>query len=45
MDNTGTYKCSICGYEHSGSKEEFEQLPDDYLCPLCGASKDQFVFE
>jgi len=39
------YKCSVCGYEYPGSKEEFEQLPDDYQCPDCGVAKDQFVFE
>ncbi|MFQ6032544.1 MAG: rubredoxin, partial [Candidatus Zixiibacteriota bacterium] len=20
----------------------FDQLPDDWLCPICGADKDQF---
>jgi flavin reductase (DIM6/NTAB) family NADH-FMN oxidoreductase RutF/rubredoxin len=38
----GGYKCSMCGYEHSGTKEEFEKLPADYTCPMCGASKNLF---
>ena len=40
---TGAYKCSVCGYEHPGSKEEFDQLPDDYVCPICGVPKGKFV--
>jgi flavin reductase (DIM6/NTAB) family NADH-FMN oxidoreductase RutF/rubredoxin len=36
------YVCSVCGYEHSGSKEEFERLGEDYKCPICGAPKDVF---
>jgi len=44
-DNTKSlYKCSICGYEFPGSKEEFEKLPNDYKCPLCGVEKGLFVF-
>ena len=41
--SAGSYKCSICGYEYPGSKEEFEQLPDDYQCPICRVAKDMFV--
>jgi len=37
-----TYKCSICGYEYSGSKEEFEGLSDDFQCPICGMEKELF---
>ena len=36
------YKCGMCGYEHPGTKEEFEKLPSDYTCPMCGASKNLF---
>ena len=39
----GSYKCSVCGYVYTGSKEEFERLPDDYQCPLCLAAKGMFV--
>ena len=32
--------CSICGYVH-----EDENLPDDFLCPLCNHGKADFVYE
>lgn len=39
------YQCSICGYIYDDSKEEvnFEDLPDDWTCPLCGVGKDKFI--
>ena len=49
----GKYKCTICGYiydpeegDPSGGIEpgtSFTNLPDDYICPLCGAGKDEFL--
>src|SRR4030043_2329606 len=46
------YKCSVCGYiynpelgdpdGHIKPGTPFEKLPDDWVCPVCGASKDQF---
>lgn len=33
--------CKICGYVYDG-KVPFEELPDDWLCPVCGAPKSQF---
>jgi flavin reductase (DIM6/NTAB) family NADH-FMN oxidoreductase RutF/rubredoxin len=46
------YECTVCGYIYdpklgdpdSGIKPgtPFEQLPDDWVCPVCGAGKDQF---
>ena len=46
------YKCTICGYiydpaigdEENGVKPgtAFEDLPDGWTCPECGASQDQF---
>jgi len=46
------YKCTICGYVYdpvvgdpdNGVKEgtAFENLPDDWVCPECGAGKDEF---
>jgi len=46
------YVCALCGYEYdpqngepdNGIVEgtEFEELPEDYTCPLCGASKEDF---
>jgi rubredoxin len=47
------YKCVICGFiydpelgDPDGGIEpgvDFKNLPDDYSCPICGASKDEFV--
>ncbi|MFA6470516.1 MAG: rubredoxin [Candidatus Latescibacterota bacterium] len=46
------YKCDVCGYiydpaagdEDNGVKPgtAFENLPGDWVCPLCGAGKDSF---
>lgn len=38
------YQCSLCGYIYDDAKEEikFEDLPDNWVCPLCGASKSLF---
>lgn len=46
------YLCRICGYEYdpdlgdSDSDIEpgtpFEDVSDDWVCPVCGATKDQF---
>ncbi|MEI6647076.1 MAG: rubredoxin [bacterium] len=35
------YVCSVCGYVYEGDIL-FDQLSDDYACPLCGVGKDQF---
>ena len=47
------YECIVCGYiydEASGIPEagiapgtKWDDLPDDWLCPLCGAGKSEFV--
>ena len=31
------WRCKICGYEH-----EAEELPDDFICPLCKHPKEDF---
>lgn len=46
------YKCIICGYIYDpkfGDPDHginpgtsFQNLPDDWVCPLCGAPKEQF---
>jgi rubredoxin len=46
------YKCSVCGYVYdpnSGDPDNgiepgtsFDELSDDWVCPVCGASKDSF---
>lgn len=35
------WRCPICGYEYTGDIP-FEELPDDYVCPICGAPKKVF---
>ena len=47
-----TYICDVCGwvYDPAVGDEEggiapgvaFEDLPDDWVCPVCGVGKDQF---
>jgi rubredoxin len=49
------YVCKICGYVYYPEKGDpesnippntpFENLPDDWICPLCGADKSQFEEE
>lgn len=38
------YECSVCGYAYDDEKEAvpFAELPDDWACPMCDASKDVF---
>ena len=36
--------CGLCGYVYDG-EIPFEQLPDSWTCPLCGAPKSAFVEE
>ena len=38
------YICTICGYMYDDAVEPvpFSELPEDWTCPLCGASKDLF---
>lgn len=35
------YVCTVCHYEYDG-EIPFEELPDDYVCPICGVGKDMF---
>lgn len=35
------YICSICGYQYDGDVP-FEDLPDDWTCPVCGEAKSSF---
>jgi len=35
------YICDVCGYQYDG-EVPFDELDDDYACPICGAGKDQF---
>lgn len=38
------YVCSVCHYVYD-EETPFEDLPDDYVCPICGVSKKLFVLE
>ena len=39
------YICQVCGYIYDDEVEEMpsEDLPDDWVCPLCGVPKSSFV--
>lgn len=49
------YKCTICEYVYDPEKGDldsgiksgtsFEELPDDWVCPICGANKSVFEKE
>ena len=46
------YECTVCGYIYDPEKGDpgsgivpgtsFEQLPDTWVCPVCGSPKDMF---
>lgn len=46
------YRCTVCGYVYDpemGDADndipagtEFKDLPNDWACPICGASKEDF---
>lgn len=46
------FKCMLCGWTYDPEQGDeahgiapgtpFEDLPDDWKCPLCGATKDMF---
>jgi rubredoxin len=46
------YICTVCGYVYDPEQEDldstvqlgtaFSTLPDGWVCPVCGASKDEF---
>ena len=38
------YRCGVCGYIYDEEKEgvRFEDLPDDWQCPVCGEGKEGF---
>lgn len=39
---TEQWICTVCGYVYDGDIP-FEELPDDYVCPICGEPKSVFV--
>lgn len=52
FDTMKKFRCIPCGWEYDpaiGDPENgidagtaFENLPEDWACPLCGAGKDEF---
>ena len=46
------FECTVCGYIYDPEKGDpdngvtqgtaFEELPDTWVCPICGVSKDLF---
>jgi len=46
------YVCTVCGYVYDPNEGDpdngiakgtpFDELPDNWVCPVCGAEKDQF---
>lgn len=49
------YVCTVCGYVYDPKQGDpdngvkpgtkWEDVPDDWECPVCGASKDEFERE
>lgn len=39
------FRCSACGYIYDESKEgkSFSDLPHDWVCPVCGSGKSDFI--
>lgn len=46
------YECTVCGYiydEEAGDPDsgiapgtKWDDIPDDWVCPVCGVGKDDF---
>ena len=39
------YVCTVCGHVYDPAENNnvsFDDLPDDWVCPVCGVGKDQF---
>ncbi|MFZ7119403.1 MAG: rubredoxin [Eubacteriaceae bacterium] len=46
------YECDLCGYVYDPAEGDpdngvspgtsFDKIPEDWVCPLCGASKNDF---
>ena len=42
-DGSQSFVCSVCGYVYSDHNFGFEELPKDWLCPVCKMPKKVFV--
>ncbi len=48
-----SYRCTVCGYVYNPEEGDpvggiepgtaFGDIGDDWLCPVCGATRDEFV--
>ena len=55
VENMVKYRCKVCGYVYDPEKGDpesgikpgtpFEELPEDWVCPICGAGKEEFEKE
>lgn len=53
--NLAKWVCVVCGYVYDPAQGDpdsgvepgtaFEDIPEDWVCPLCGVGKDQFEKE
>lgn len=53
MADMAKYQCNVCGWVYDPEKGDpsqnippgtaFENLPEDWTCPECGAGKDEFT--
>jgi rubredoxin len=53
VSSTIQYKCNVCGYIYGPEKGDpdggikpgtpFDEIPDSWACPVCGATKDMFT--
>ena len=41
-EEKASWKCGLCGYEYVG-EVPFEEVPEDYKCPICQQPKSVFV--
>jgi rubredoxin len=47
------YKCTVCGHVYDPAEGDplrdippgtsFEDLPDDWTCPVCGVEKEYYI--
>jgi flavin reductase (DIM6/NTAB) family NADH-FMN oxidoreductase RutF/rubredoxin len=44
LDTVRRWECAACGFVYDEAKEggSFEDLPDDWVCPVCGTDKEDF---
>lgn len=53
MKQKNRYKCTVCGHIYNPAEGDtgrgiapgtaFEELPEDWICPVCSVTKDEFI--